>query len=71
MQKRLAIDLMQQKFLAIIILSTKGRLNMTVACYQYDPIQYRKTCNNRIFNEGYQKGYGDGYQIGYHQKTTL
>ncbi len=27
--KRLAIDLMQQKFLAIIILSMKGRLNMT------------------------------------------
>lgn len=40
-------------------------------CYQYDPIQYRKTCNDRIYNEGYQKGYGDGYQIGYHQKTTL
>ncbi len=34
-----------------------------VGCYQYDPIQYRKTCNDRIFNEG--------YQIGYHQKTTL
>ncbi|WRF03848.1 HNH endonuclease [Helicobacter pylori] len=42
-----------------------------VGCYQYDPIQYRKTCNDRIYNEGYQKGYGDGYQIGYHQKTTL
>ncbi len=69
--KRLAIDLMQQKFLAIIILSTKGRLNMMVACYQYDPIQYRKTCNDRIYNERYQKSYGDGYQIGYHQKTTL
>ncbi len=27
--KRLAIDLMQQKFLAIVILSMKGRLNMT------------------------------------------
>ncbi len=27
--KRLAIDLMQEKFLAIIILSMKGRLNMT------------------------------------------
>ncbi|WP_154548157.1 HNH endonuclease [Helicobacter pylori] len=34
-----------------------------VGCYQYDPIQYRKTCNARIFNEG--------YQIGYNQKTTL
>ncbi|BAW73947.1 ulcer-associated gene restriction endonuclease [Helicobacter pylori] len=34
-----------------------------VSCYQYDPIQYRKTCNDRIFNEG--------YQIGYNQKTTL
>ncbi|GAA9622575.1 hypothetical protein HpVa125_12540 [Helicobacter pylori] len=34
-----------------------------VGCYQYDPIQYRKTCNDRIFNEG--------YQIGYNQKTTL
>ncbi|MDU9763456.1 HNH endonuclease [Helicobacter pylori] len=42
-----------------------------VGCYQYDPIQYRKTCNDRIYNEGYQKGYGEGYQIGYHQKTTL
>lgn len=42
-----------------------------VGCYQYDPIQYRKTCNDRIFNEGYQKGYGDGYQIGCNQKTTL
>ncbi|NHB18547.1 HNH endonuclease [Helicobacter pylori] len=42
-----------------------------VGCYQYDPIQYRKTCNDRIYNEGYQKGYGDGYQNGYHQKTTL
>ncbi|RKV12562.1 HNH endonuclease [Helicobacter pylori] len=42
-----------------------------VGCYQYDPIQYRKTCNDRIYNERYQKGYGDGYQIGYHQKTTL
>ncbi|WP_120831065.1 HNH endonuclease [Helicobacter pylori] len=42
-----------------------------VGCYQYDPIQYRKTCNDRIYNDGYQKGYGDGYQIGYHQKTTL
>lgn len=42
-----------------------------VGCYQYDPIQYRKTCNDRIYNEGYQKGYDDGYQIGYHQKTTL
>lgn len=28
--KRLAIDLMQEKFLAIIILSMKGRLNMMV-----------------------------------------
>lgn len=36
-----------------------------------DPIQYRKTCNDRIYNEGYQKGYDKGYQIGYHQKTTL
>ncbi len=27
--KKVAIDLMQQKFLAIIILSMKGRLNMT------------------------------------------
>ncbi len=44
---------------------------MTVACYQYDPIKYRKTCNDRIYNEGYQKGYDEGYQIGYHQKTTL
>ncbi|QEF35033.1 hypothetical protein D2C78_03215 [Helicobacter pylori] len=71
--KRLAIDLMQQKFLAIIILFMKGRLEYDgcVGCYQYDPIQYRKTCNDRIYNEGYQKGYGDGYQIGYHQKTTL
>ncbi len=34
-----------------------------VGCYQYDPIQYRKTCNDKIFNEG--------YQIGYNQKTTL
>ncbi|GAA6834951.1 hypothetical protein HpBTM70_14030 [Helicobacter pylori] len=34
-----------------------------VGCYQYDPIQYRKTCNDRIFNEG--------YQIRYNQKTTL
>ncbi|MGL2420869.1 HNH endonuclease [Helicobacter pylori] len=42
-----------------------------VGCYQYDPIQYRKTCNDRIYNEGYQKGYGEGYQIGYNQKTTL
>lgn len=42
-----------------------------VGCYQYDPIQYRKTCNDRIYNEGYQKGYDWGYQIGYHQKTTL
>ncbi len=42
-----------------------------VGCYQYDPIQYRKTCNDRIFNEGYQKGYDERYQIGYHQKTTL
>ncbi len=42
-----------------------------VGCYQYDPIQYRKTCNDRIYNEGYQKGYNWGYQIGYHQKTTL
>ncbi len=42
-----------------------------VGCYQYDPIQYRKTCNDRIYNEGYQKGYGEKYQIGYHQKTTL
>ncbi len=42
-----------------------------VGCYQYDPIQYRKTCNDRIYNEGHQKGYYDGYQIGYHQKTTL
>lgn len=42
-----------------------------VGCYQYDPIQYRKTCNDRIFNEGYQKGYYKGYQIGYNQKTTL
>ncbi len=42
-----------------------------VGCYQYDPIQYKKTCNDRIYNEGYQKGYDDGYQIGYHQKTTL
>ncbi|PDW64201.1 restriction endonuclease [Helicobacter pylori] len=42
-----------------------------VGCYQYDPIQYRKTCNDRIYNEGYQKGYYEGYQIGYHQKTTL
>ncbi|BAJ56281.1 HNH endonuclease [Helicobacter pylori] len=42
-----------------------------VGCYQYDPIQYRKTCNDRIFNEGYQKGYYNGYQIGYNQKTTL
>ncbi|WRG63792.1 HNH endonuclease [Helicobacter pylori] len=42
-----------------------------VGCYQYDPIQYRKTCNDRIYNEGYQKGYDEGYQIGYHQKTTL
>ncbi|GAA6811330.1 hypothetical protein AOH130_12380 [Helicobacter pylori] len=42
-----------------------------VGCYQYDPIQYRKTCNDRIFNEGYQKGYYEGYQIGYNQKTTL
>lgn len=42
-----------------------------VGCYQYDPIQYRKICNGRIFNEGYQKGYYEGYQIGYNQKTTL
>ncbi len=42
-----------------------------VGCYQYDPIQYRKTCNDRIYNEGHQKGYDEGYQIGYHQKTTL
>ncbi len=42
-----------------------------VGCYQYDPIQYRKTCNDRIYNEGYQKGYDEGYQIGYHQKITL
>ncbi len=42
-----------------------------VGCYQYDPIQYRKTCNGRIYNEGHQKGYYEGYQIGYHQKTTL
>ncbi|RVZ00555.1 restriction endonuclease [Helicobacter pylori] len=42
-----------------------------VGCYQYDPIQYRKTCNDRIYNEGYQKGYDEGYQIGYNQKTTL
>ncbi|WQY19374.1 HNH endonuclease [Helicobacter pylori] len=34
-----------------------------VGCYQYDPIQYRKTCNDRIFNEG--------YQTRYNQKTTL
>ncbi|GHP23711.1 hypothetical protein JP0037_12100 [Helicobacter pylori] len=64
--KKAAIDLMQQKFLAIVILSMRGRLNMydgCVGCYQYDPIQYRKTCNDRIFNEG--------YQIGYNQKTTL
>ncbi len=42
-----------------------------VGCYQYDPIQYRKTCNDRVFNEGYQKGYYEGYQMGYNQKTTL
>ncbi|WP_120820336.1 HNH endonuclease [Helicobacter pylori] len=42
-----------------------------VGCYQYDSIQYRKICNDRIYNEGYQKGYDDGYQIGYYQKTTL
>ncbi len=50
-----------------------------VGCYQYDPIQYRKTCNDSIFDEGYQKGhyegyqkgYYKGYQIGYNQKTTL
>ncbi|GAA7380521.1 hypothetical protein ID0624_07360 [Helicobacter pylori] len=42
-----------------------------VGCYQYDPIQYRKTCKDRVFNEGYQKGYDEGYQIGYNQKTTL
>lgn len=42
-----------------------------VGCYQYDSIQYRKTCNDRIYNEGYQKGYDERYQIGYHQKTTL
>ncbi len=71
--KKVAIDLMQQKFLAIIILSMKGEAEYDgcVGCYQYDPIQYRKTCNDRIYNEGYQKGYYEGYQIGYHQKTTL
>ncbi|OOC24302.1 HNH endonuclease [Helicobacter pylori] len=37
-----------------------------VGCYQYDPIQYRKACN-----EGYQKGYYERYQIRYNQKTTL
>ncbi|ANH49038.1 restriction endonuclease [Helicobacter pylori] len=42
-----------------------------VGCYQYDPIQYKKICNDKIYNEGYQKGYHEGYQIGYHQKTTL
>ncbi|MBH0296386.1 HNH endonuclease [Helicobacter pylori] len=42
-----------------------------VGYYQYDPIQYKKTCNDRIYNEGYQKGYYEGYQNGYHQKTTL
>ncbi len=42
-----------------------------VGCYQYDPIQYRKTCNGRIYNEEHQKGYYEGYQNGYHQKTTL
>ncbi|GAA9114909.1 hypothetical protein Taitung50_09790 [Helicobacter pylori] len=35
------------------------------------PYNIRKTCNDRIFNEGYQKGYYEGYQIGYNQKTTL
>ncbi len=80
--KRLAIDLTQQKFLAIIILSMRGWLNMlnmmvvwaVINMTPYntdDPIQYRKTCNDRIYNEGYQKGYDKGYQIGYHQKTTL
>lgn len=44
---------------------------MAVWVDQYDPIQYRKACNDRIYNDGYQKGYGDGYQNGYHQKTTL
>ncbi|GAA8079451.1 hypothetical protein Kazakh3172_08810 [Helicobacter pylori] len=71
--KRLAIDLTQQKFLAIVILIYEGAIEYDgcVGCYQYDPIQYRKTCNDRIYNEGYQKGYDEGYQIGYHQKTTL
>ncbi len=63
--KKVAIDLTQQKFLAIVILSMRGAFEYDgcVGCYQYDPIQYRKTCNDRIYNEV--------YQIGYHQKTTL
>ncbi|GAA8054705.1 hypothetical protein Neuguinea42_03680 [Helicobacter pylori] len=63
--KKTAIDLMRQKFLAVIILIYEGvaEYDGCVGCYQYDPIQYRKTCNDRIFNEE--------YQIGYNQKTTL
>ncbi len=42
--KRLAIDLMQEKFLAIIILSMKGRLNMTAvwAVINMTPYNTRK-----------------------------
>ncbi len=34
--KRLAIDLTQEKFLAIIILSTKGRLNIVINMTPYN-----------------------------------
>ncbi len=63
--KKVAIDLMQQKFLAIVILFMRGRLNMMVVWVvtNMTPYNIRKTCNDRIFNEG--------YQIGYNQKTTL
>ncbi|GAA7673822.1 hypothetical protein HpMMM65_06800 [Helicobacter pylori] len=71
--KKAAIDLMQQKFLAIIILSMRGWLNMMVVWVVINMTPYNtgKLAMSRIYNEGYQKGYGEGYQIGYNQKTTL
>ncbi|GHR78777.1 hypothetical protein VN0647_03280 [Helicobacter pylori] len=38
--KKVAIDLMQQKFLAIVILSVRGRLNMMVVWVVINMIPY-------------------------------
>lgn len=65
--KKATIDLMQQKFLAIIILSMRGRLNMMVVWVVINMTPYN---TGKLVMIGYLMK-GIGYQIGYHQKTTL